>query len=96
MAAGNDECRIHECGCLGGYVGSNADNYRANGYAERSDFDVTIDFGENVRDFTRSDVDVTNANKANSWESQTESRYVLHTYPDDCRWKYRQGDDRCA
>ena len=36
-------------------------------------FDVTIDFGENVRDFTRSDVVVRNATKASSWKSQTES-----------------------
>ena len=44
-------------------------------------FDVTIDFGENVRDFTRSDVVVTNANKASSWKSQTESLYVLTLTP---------------
>ena len=44
-------------------------------------FDVTIDFGENVRDFTRSDVVVTNATKASSWKSQTESLYVLTLTP---------------
>ena len=44
-------------------------------------FDVTIDFGENVRGFTRTGVDVTNANKANSWKSQTESLYVLTLTP---------------
>ena len=44
-------------------------------------FDVTIDFGENVRDFTRSGVTVTNATKAGSWKSQTESLYVLTLTP---------------
>ena len=48
---------------------------------QNGEFDVTIDFGENVRDFTRSDVVVRNATKASSWKSQTESLYVLTLTP---------------
>ena len=44
-------------------------------------FDVTFTFDQDVSGFTPSDVTVTNANKANSWKSDTPKIYVLILTP---------------
>ena len=45
-------------------------------------FDVTFTFDEDVIDFEPSDVTVTNADKASSWQSDTATTYVLRLTPD--------------
>ena len=48
---------------------------------QKDPFDVTFTFDEDVTGFIPSDVSVTNANKASSWESDTATTYVLRLTP---------------